>query len=112
MNEDREAILSRVRGALAPLHRRAPLPDYDPEIAVLRQVLAGRDLAELFAERLKRVGGLAFTDPAALAAMCETIPMGRLGQAAEIAEVIVFLLSSRASFVTGQVLVVDGGLPM
>ena len=68
MNEDREAILSRVRGALAPPHRRAPLPDYDPEIAVLRQVLAGRDLAELFAERLKRVGGLAFTDPAALAA--------------------------------------------
>lgn len=48
-------------------------------------------------------------DPAALAAMCETIPMGRLGQAAEIAEVIVFLLSSRASFVTGQVLCADGG---
>ena len=68
MNEDREAILSRVRGALAPLHRRAPLPDYDPEIAVLRQVLAGRDLAELFAERLKRVGGLVFTDAVALAA--------------------------------------------
>lgn len=68
MNEDREAILSRVRGALAPLHRRAPLPDYDPEIAVLRQVLAGRDLADLFAERLKRVGGLAFTDAAALGA--------------------------------------------
>lgn len=68
MNEDREAILSRVRGALAPLHRRAPLPDYDPEIAVLRRVISGRDLAELFAERLKRVGGLAFTDPAAVAA--------------------------------------------
>lgn len=48
-------------------------------------------------------------DPAALAAMRETIPMGRLGQAAEIAEVIVFLLSSRASFVTGQVLCADGG---
>jgi NAD(P)-dependent dehydrogenase (short-subunit alcohol dehydrogenase family) len=48
-------------------------------------------------------------DPAALAAMCETIPMGRLGQAAEIAEVIAFLLSSRASFVTGQVLCADGG---
>ncbi|MFM9080698.1 MAG: LUD domain-containing protein, partial [Opitutaceae bacterium] len=68
MNEDREAILSRVRGALAPLHRRAPLPEYDPEIAVLRQVLAGRDLVELFAERLKRVGGLALTDASALAA--------------------------------------------
>jgi L-lactate dehydrogenase complex protein LldG len=66
MSDDRESILSRVRGALAPLHERAPLPDYDTEIAVMRGLIAGRDLAELFAERLKRVGGLAFMDAAAL----------------------------------------------
>jgi L-lactate dehydrogenase complex protein LldG len=68
MTDDREAILSRVRGALAPLRERAPLPNYDSEIAVMRSLLAGRDLAELFAERLKRVGGLSFADAAALAA--------------------------------------------
>lgn len=68
MSEDREAILSRVRGALAPLHTRAPLPQYDAEMAVLRRLLAGRDLAELFAERIKKVGGLALTDPVALVA--------------------------------------------
>lgn len=68
MNDDREAILSRVRGALAPLRERALLPAYDEEIAVLRQLIAGRDLAELFAERARRVGGLVFTDPAALVA--------------------------------------------
>ena len=68
MSDDREAILSRVRGALAPLRERAALPAYDSEIAVMRKLLAGRDRVELFVERLKRVNGLAFTDVAALVA--------------------------------------------
>ena len=68
MTDDREAILSRVRGALAPLRERAPLPQYESDIAVMRKLSAGRDLVELFAERIKTVNGLAFTDPAALAA--------------------------------------------
>lgn len=66
MSDDREAILSRVRGALAPLRDRAPLPQYDADIAVLRNLIAGRDLVELFAERAKRVNGLVLTDPRAL----------------------------------------------
>jgi L-lactate dehydrogenase complex protein LldG len=68
MSDDREAIFSRVRGALAPLHERAPLPAYDSEIAVMRALIAGRDLADLFAERLKRVGGLALSSPTELVA--------------------------------------------
>ncbi|MGH7946018.1 MAG: LutC/YkgG family protein [Opitutaceae bacterium] len=67
MTDDREAILSRVRGALAPLRERAALPRYDSEIAVMRNLIAGRDLAQLFAERIQKVNGLAFTEPAALA---------------------------------------------
>lgn len=39
-------------------------------------------------------------------------PLGRMGTAEEIAEVIVFLCSSEASFVTGQDLAVDGGLSL
>lgn len=68
MTDDREAIFSRVRGALAPLRERAPLPAYESEIAVLRTLIAGRDLAELFAERTRKVNGMAFTDPAAVVA--------------------------------------------
>jgi NAD(P)-dependent dehydrogenase (short-subunit alcohol dehydrogenase family) len=37
-------------------------------------------------------------------------PLGRLGQPEDIADVIVFLLSQQARFVTGTSLIVDGGL--
>ena len=36
-------------------------------------------------------------------------PLGRLGTPAEIAEPIAFLCSDAASFMTGSVIVVDGG---
>lgn len=38
------------------------------------------------------------------------IPMGRIGEPEEIADVIAFLASSAARYMTGQIVVVDGGL--
>jgi len=40
------------------------------------------------------------------------IPLGRFGTLDEIAEVACFLLSERASYITGQILNVDGGMVM
>jgi len=39
----------------------------------------------------------------------EKVPLGRMGSAEEIAEVAEFLLSSRASYISGAVIVADGG---
>jgi 2-hydroxycyclohexanecarboxyl-CoA dehydrogenase len=45
-------------------------------------------------------------------ALTNAIPMKRVGEPSEIADVILFFASDRSSYVTGQVLSVSGGLTM
>jgi 3-oxoacyl-[acyl-carrier protein] reductase len=40
----------------------------------------------------------------------EQIPVGRLGKPEEVADAVVWLASERAAFITGQTLLVDGGM--
>jgi NAD(P)-dependent dehydrogenase (short-subunit alcohol dehydrogenase family) len=50
--------------------------------------------------------------PDAFAPITDAIPLGRIGDADEVAEVIAFLCSDAAAYVTGHTLVVDGGLSL
>ncbi len=81
-----------------------------------------RSMAVAFAEHKVRVNGLALGSvmntslKSALKAdedlhedLRAITPLGRIGEAEEAAEVALFLASDAASFVTGQILAVDGG---
>jgi len=81
-----------------------------------------RSLAKEFASRSITVNvvspGPILTDMLAAlpdeqqAAYAEAVPLGRLGKPEEVADLISFLASSKASYITGAVIPVDGGLYM
>jgi len=68
MNDDREVILSRVRGALAQLAKRAAYPAYPDDVAVMREITDWRDPWGVFCERTKLVNGTGLERPEDLVA--------------------------------------------
>jgi L-lactate dehydrogenase complex protein LldG len=66
MNDQREAVMQRVRAALAPLPVRAPLPDWDLDLSVSHKIVDGRELLDLLAERVKSTNATVLTDGAEL----------------------------------------------
>lgn len=53
-------------------------------------------------ERMRQLGGV-------LDAMRETVPAGRVGEARELGDLVAFLASERAAFITGTTIAIDGG---
>ncbi|HOQ16591.1 MAG TPA: 3-oxoacyl-[acyl-carrier-protein] reductase [Defluviitaleaceae bacterium] len=45
-------------------------------------------------------------------AIIKAIPLGRIGKAKEVADLVCFLASEEASYITGQIICVDGGMAM
>ena len=73
--------------------------------------LGGRGIrANAVAPGVIRTDLIASLPPEVLAKQAEATPLGRLGAPEEVADVIRFLVSDAARYVTGQVLGVDGGL--
>jgi glucose 1-dehydrogenase len=54
----------------------------------------------------------AIDDPAELATKQAAIPWGRAGRPEEVAEVVAFLLSEAADYITGTTVTIDGGLSL
>jgi NAD(P)-dependent dehydrogenase (short-subunit alcohol dehydrogenase family) len=89
--------------AVAGLTRTAAL-DYARQGIRVNAVLPGAIETPMLTER----GFIA--NPGFAAAAPSMHPMGRIGRAEEVAEAAAWLLSDRASFITGHLLAVDGGL--
>ncbi len=94
-----EAPYSAAKAAVVSLTRSAAL-EYAPEVRV-------NAVAPGFIDTpLTR---FAVTDPAHADPIVAGTPLGRIGGADEVADVIVFLASPMARYVTGETVVVDGG---
>lgn len=76
--------------------------------AICPGTVATPSLDERIAANAAAAGGM----DAARAAFVARQPMGRLGTAEEIAALAVYLASDAAAFVTGQALVIDGGMTL
>jgi 3-oxoacyl-[acyl-carrier protein] reductase len=103
-------ISSTLRAGLGAL-TRIQATELGPFGVTVNAVLPGHTLTdrqrELLALRAAREG---LSEEQALAAQAAAAPVRRLGSPSEIAAAIAFLCSRHAGFVTGECLLVDGGL--
>ena len=81
---------------------RAAALDYAKQGLRINAVNPGLIATEMIDRLVNQVGSTADD-------LASTVPMGRMGQAEEIAQAVVFLCSDAASYITGQPLVIDGG---
>jgi len=122
------ARVMRARGGgsvvnISSIHEDFPFPGYTPYCAAkggLRMLMrnAALELAQ-YGIRVNNVapGAIAtpinqatLADPKKVARLKELVPLQRMGKPEEVAEVVLFLASERAAYVTGSTYYVDGGI--
>lgn len=90
-----KTLAAEVAGSGVTVNTIVPGRIATPRVAQLDQAAAEREKTDAASIKQKSL---------------QTIPAGRYGEPAEFASVAVFLVSARASYVTGQITRVDGGL--
>lgn len=104
----RQSPSNTAKAALANLTRSLAdelAPDLRVNCIAPGQILTERRRARLEKEAQDR--GLKLED--VIRTDVADVPLGRLGEPAEVAAAVVFLASPRAGYITGQTLIVDGG---
>jgi 3-oxoacyl-[acyl-carrier protein] reductase len=80
--------------------------------SVAKELASRNILANVVAPGFIDTDMTAAMSPEARTALIQQIPLERLGVPGDIAGLVTFLASDHASYITGQVLVVDGGMVM
>ncbi len=96
------------KGAVAMMTKAMAL-DYARENIRVNAICPGDTFVERWIEKGYFQGSDPVTIEEALKASSAYIPMGRFGKPEEIAKAVLFLASEDSSFITGHLLLVDGG---
>ena len=99
VTRERRAAYSMTKAALAALTRTSAV-EFGPRGVLVNALAPGYVDTELTRRN---------NPPDAIAAIEASIPLRRMAQAKELAEVAAFLVSDANSYLTGQTVVVDGG---
>ncbi len=95
-------VYCTVKGAVASM-TRVLASSLGPDKIRVNAIAAGPILSEA-------VRGYVEADPAFKESLTRDLPLGRMGEVEEVADVMLFLVTPRSSYITGQNVVVDAGM--